>query len=106
MEALINFGLFLGYMAVAGFFFRVFVDMTERPDEPFREPGPFFGALAWPIGVAFLIGCKLPSGMFSRDIKDEKRRRRELAEAQHRTELARERRREDEEITRQLRAHE
>lgn len=80
------------YSMIAGVSFRAIANATNHPDDPWRSPGPFFGALAWPVALPLLLGIKggtLVLGDGERLSRDERRRDKELTEARHKQELAR-----------------
>lgn len=77
-----------GYGLMAGVGFRVLGNTTSNPDEPWETPGPFFGALLWPLLLPAVVGMKMVGGGRAKQTKIEQRRKEEIAEAQHRKQLA------------------
>lgn len=81
------------YAFGVGIAFRLLANHTEYPDEPFRYPGPTFGSLLWPVAIPVVLGAKVAGSIFGngteRLTRAEKRREKELAEANHKQELAR-----------------
>lgn len=80
------------YGMMMGVTFRVIANTTLHPEDPWDTPGPFFGSLLWPLALPTMIGIKgatlvLGDGT-ARTSRDERRRKKELAEAKHKLHVA------------------
>lgn len=99
----------ISYVAVGGYVFGRVHTLIKGDCRKCRDPrttcfsshqdGAFFAGVLWPIGLPFYFAKRAGS---SHENRDERRRRKELADANHQKELARIRMEEDAMLTHQL----
>jgi len=79
----------IGYVVMMSATFVGMAKATGQLQDPWETPTPFFSALFWPIVVPFAIPTAICARMADGGSRTERRREKELAEANHKQRLAR-----------------
>lgn len=88
---------------MTGYTFYLVAGVAEMRDDPWKDPGPFFAGLLWPVAIPFIIAtaaCKRNANVVNRL---ERKRRKEIDEANHKLQLAQIRSQETAELEKALR---